>query len=60
MGKHVNTKVKCFGCLSYFASSKLKTPDEIYKCTKCDHNHIAGVNEEKGTWEHEDYGDDEC
>lgn len=55
MGKHVNTKVRCFGCSFDFMTPKLKIPDEIYRCTKCNHCHIAGVDEELGTWDHEDF-----
>ena len=57
MGKHVNTKVKCFGCKKYFMTERLKSDGEKYKCTRCGCNHEAVENEVDGGWIH---CNDEC
>ena len=54
MGKHVNTKVKCFGCSKDFTTVRLKSPDEHYDCPKCKHTHVAVPNEVDGGWIHSD------
>lgn len=54
MGKHINTKVPCFGCGKKFMTSKLKNDGEIYDCSHCNHNHQAIENEVDGGWIHSD------
>ena len=54
MGKHVNTKVKCFGCGKGFTTVRCKTPDEYYECPSCGHTHFAAANEVDGGWIHSD------
>jgi len=52
MGKHINTKVKCFGCKKDFMTEKLKHEYEEYSCPKCGQKHIAEHDEVNGTWIH--------
>jgi len=54
MGKHINTKVKCFACHQEFMTGRWKSPDEHYDCPNCKHTHSAAVNEVDGGWIHTD------
>ena len=54
MGKHVNTKVKCFRCGTSFMTVKLKGEGEFYDCPSCEKTHVAIENEVDGGWIHSD------
>ena len=54
MGKHVNTKVQCFGCDLHFMTVKLKGEGEFYDCPYCEKTHVAVENEVDGGWLHSD------
>jgi len=52
MGKHINTKVKCFGCGENFMTSKLKNEGEFYECSNCGHVHQSDIDEVNSNWIH--------
>ena len=52
MGKHINTKVKCFKCKKDFMTARLKDEYEEYECTHCRQKHVAELDEVNGTWIH--------
>lgn len=52
MGKHVNTKVKCFSCSKDFMTTRLKIDFEEYFCPNCGQKHQAEENEVYGGWIH--------
>lgn len=53
MGKHVFTRVECFGCNKPFKTEKLKHEYEEYTCPHCKHVHWAELNEVDQTWIHQ-------
>jgi DNA-directed RNA polymerase subunit RPC12/RpoP len=54
MAKHINMKVKCFGCNKDFMTAKLKHEGEAYNCPHCNHEHMADLNEVDDCWLHTD------
>ena len=52
MGKHINTKVRCFSCGKDFMTTRLKIDFERYSCPKCGQKYQAEENEVDGGWIH--------